>query len=48
MHLILLVHSAMMNKHNEKKFITVTIDEKILRAVPQSVTTKYIVKTDLT
>ena len=29
-------------------FITVRIDEKILRAVPQSVMTKYVVKTDLT
>ena len=32
----------------KKKFITVKIDEKILRAVLRSVMTKYVVKTDLT
>ena len=41
---ILLVNSIRMNKHNEKKIITVRIDEKILRAVPQSVMIKYVVK----
>ena len=45
---MLLANSIRMNKHNEKKFITVRIDEKILSAVPQSVMTKYVVKTDLT
>ena len=43
-HLILLVNSIKMNKHNEKKITTVRIDETILRAVPQSVMTKYVVK----
>ena len=32
---MLLANSIRMNKHNEKKFITVRIDEKILSAVPQ-------------
>lgn len=33
-----------MNKHNEQNFITVRKDEKILRAVPQSVMAKYVEK----
>lgn len=32
------------DEHNEKNFITVRKDEKILRAVPQSVMAKYAVK----